>query len=163
MLRRHVEAVRQGRRRDKASIDGERGCENLCVSVCKCFRVGPYHFRAALCNALVNVALFNLAAATMRKDLFDILRAYSCLVPPKLISFPEKVDFTVLHDFLLDSLLLASNLPHLQAYPPSDQYQFSFWKWAIKNLEELAAAEEDVEIDGRIYEHLMSLFAAPSM
>ncbi|KZP28831.1 hypothetical protein FIBSPDRAFT_917512 [Athelia psychrophila] len=95
--------------------------------------------------------------------LFDILRGYSSLVPPKLLLFPKELPFTEIRDFLVKALLLAKDVPHLQAYPPSDQYQFSFWKWAIHNLEEMAATEDDVEIDDRIYEHFMTLFNAPSM
>lgn len=69
--------------------------------------------------------------------LFDILRAYATLQSPKAmkrISAP----FGVLHDFLLNHILLNA---HLREFPPSKQYQVSFWKWAIDWLEQLASDE----------------------
>ncbi|KAI0937170.1 hypothetical protein AcV5_005131 [Taiwanofungus camphoratus] len=85
--------------------------------------------------------------------LFYILRGYAALSPPKLLTVPSRLPFTELHDFLLNLVLFNS---HLQVYPPSQQYQISFWKWAIQQLEERCTSE-DTEIDERIYSHLISL------
>lgn len=66
------------------------------------------------------------------KSLYNILRAYSVLVSPKTLAFPSNLPFTVVHDFILHSILLSR---HLQRYPPSINYQLRFWKWVIYNLE----------------------------
>lgn len=115
----------------------------------------------------------------LHRDLFDILRGYSGLLAPKHMVFPRNLSFNEIHNFLVDSILLALNLPHLQAYPPSEQYQYSFWKWAIQHLEDISTDEarisssslwfcllisiKDTEIDDRIYAHFMTLFSPPSM
>ncbi|GBE77547.1 Protein-lysine N-methyltransferase EFM3 [Sparassis crispa] len=67
--------------------------------------------------------------------------------------FPSNSPFTEVHGFFLECVLL--NL-HLRRYPPARQYQYSFWKWAIRHLEELVVGE-DAEIDPRIYSHLISV------
>ena len=66
--------------------------------------------------------------------LLNLLRAYSALVPPKLLTFPADLPFTVVHDYILGSVLLN---PHLAKYPPSAYYQHTFWRWAIGQLEAL--------------------------
>ncbi|KAH9897817.1 putative methyltransferase-domain-containing protein [Cubamyces lactineus] len=84
--------------------------------------------------------------------LFQVLRAYATLQPPKSIQLPVDLPFDVVHDFLLERILLNR---HFQEYPPSKQYQGLFWKWAIDRLE-LLLSEED-EIDERIYTHHVDL------
>jgi protein-lysine N-methyltransferase EEF2KMT len=74
----------------------------------------------------------------LHKDLFDILLGYSALVPPRILNFPFHLLFDDVHDFLVESVLLAHDLPHLKAYPPSNAYQYTFWKWAIRCLEEMS-------------------------
>ena len=69
--------------------------------------------------------------------LFDILRIYATLQSPKLILTPD-VSFESAHAFLLDHVLLNH---HFGEYPPSKQYQLTFWKWAIGWLERLASDE----------------------
>ena len=69
--------------------------------------------------------------------LFNVLRAYATLQPPRSVRKPD-VSFSRTHEFLLKDLLLN---PHFQEYPPSRQYQLSFWKWAIDWLEELMSEE----------------------
>ena len=69
--------------------------------------------------------------------LLDVLRAYATLRPARLIIKPD-ASFVLAHDFLLNRLLLN---PHFEQYPPSTQYQISFWKWAIDWLEELMSEE----------------------
>ncbi|KAI0699333.1 hypothetical protein C8T65DRAFT_659522 [Cerioporus squamosus] len=88
--------------------------------------------------------------------LFDILRSYATLRPPKLIQKPS-VSFQSAHDFLLNHLLLN---PHLQEFPPSTQYQLSFWKWAIDWLEQLMSGED--ELDERMYTHHVDLMQSTS-
>jgi protein-lysine N-methyltransferase EEF2KMT len=74
----------------------------------------------------------------LQNDLFQLLRGYSALVPIKDLPAPSQLPVSLVHDFLLNSILLD---PHLQSYPPSDEYQFSFWKWAIQWLEDRALDE----------------------
>ncbi len=69
--------------------------------------------------------------------LFDVLRAYATLQPPRSIERPD-ASFSTIHDFLLHHLLLN---PHFADYPPSRQYQIAFWKWSIEWLEGLMSGE----------------------
>ncbi|KAI0673724.1 putative methyltransferase-domain-containing protein [Trametes maxima] len=91
--------------------------------------------------------------------LFDVLRAYATLQPPKLIETRE-IQFNALHGCLLDHILLS---PHFQEYPPSKQYQAAFWKWAIARLERLTISNNGLifhvkdEIDERIYTYHIDL------
>ncbi|KAM6494975.1 hypothetical protein JOM56_009598 [Amanita muscaria] len=85
--------------------------------------------------------------------LFKILKGYSSLSPPKSLTIPSNLLLIDLHGFFLNLLLD----PHLQQYPPSEQYQKFFWKWAIHCLEELFSGNETEEIDSRLYEYYLSL------
>jgi hypothetical protein len=86
------------------------------------------------------VASWYRAAMSCFSDiaLFELVRAYSALKHPRLISFPSHLPFLQLHDFVLSSILLN---PHLSQYPPSHTYQLSFWKWVIEHLEILLGDE----------------------
>ncbi|KAI0800674.1 putative methyltransferase-domain-containing protein, partial [Fomes fomentarius] len=88
--------------------------------------------------------------------LLNVLRAYATLRPPKAIWRPE-VSFSLAHDFFLDHLLLN---PHFKQFPPSIQYQITFWKWAIEWLEGLMSEED--ELDERIYTHSVNLLQSTS-
>lgn len=68
----------------------------------------------------------------LTSDLLEILGSYANLVPPKHICFSSSLSFASSHNFFLEHILLGS---YFQAYPPSAQYQLSFWKWAMSNLE----------------------------
>ncbi|KAM5532252.1 hypothetical protein V8D89_014091 [Ganoderma adspersum] len=85
--------------------------------------------------------------------LFNVLRAYATLQSPKAIERPG-ASFSTVHDFLLHHLLLK---PHFVDYPPSKQYQITFWKWAIEWLEVLMSGED--ELDERIYTHHVELMS----
>ena len=74
---------------------------------------------------------------TLHKDLFDILLGYSALTIPRNLHFPLHLSFNDVHDFLVETVLLCDDLPHLKAYPPSNEYQYTFWKWAIQGLEDM--------------------------
>ncbi|KAI0068060.1 hypothetical protein BV25DRAFT_1875200 [Artomyces pyxidatus] len=87
-------------------------------------------------------------------ELFDLLRGYSALFPPRVLRFPSNASFAEVHDFLLHSILLN---PHLERYPPSSVYQSSFWKCAIEHLEGMLGEEASDELDERIYERKISL------
>lgn len=75
--------------------------------------------------------------------LFSLLQAYSALKHPRFLSFPSHLSFLQVHDFVLTCILLD---PHMLQYPPSHTYQFSFWKWAIEQLENLLGDEAGVPI-----------------
>ncbi|KAF7337698.1 Protein-lysine N-methyltransferase EFM3 [Mycena sanguinolenta] len=87
-------------------------------------------------------------------DLFQILRGYASLVPPSRLQFPSHLQTQVIHDFLVDHIL--SNL-HFQTYPPSVDYQRSFWKWIIPLLEKTVALDPETEVDSRIYDVYLEL------
>ncbi|KAG6830344.1 hypothetical protein H0H92_001137 [Tricholoma furcatifolium] len=98
---------------------------------------------------------------SLEPELFDILRAYASLAPLKGIKFPEDLGFDAIHTFLVDHILLN---PHFLQYPPSEQYQSTFWKWAIHRLEKTTNDEAcDVEIDPRIYEHYLALLPSSGL
>ncbi|KDQ63175.1 hypothetical protein JAAARDRAFT_202673 [Jaapia argillacea MUCL 33604] len=103
---------------------------------------------------------------SLRLDLFDILRGYAAVVPPRILHYPDDLPWDEMHHFLLDYILLNS---HFKKYPPSSAYQHSFWKWAIAHLESTSSTEaghsQDDEIDARIYEHYTSLlqFSKPQV
>ncbi|KAK0465492.1 uncharacterized protein EV420DRAFT_1760162 [Desarmillaria tabescens] len=87
-------------------------------------------------------------------ELFTILREYAAIVPVSRIRFPYSSSKDTLHDFLLQSIILN---PHFQKYPPSKQYQKSFWKCVVQHL------ELDVEIDTRILSILTETFTSTSL
>ncbi|TBU52299.1 hypothetical protein BD310DRAFT_998891 [Dichomitus squalens] len=101
----------------------------------------------------------------MSASLFDVLRAYGTLQPPKGIEKPD-VPFAAAHEFLLKHLLLN---PHFDDYPPSRQYQIKFWKWAIEWLESLMSDEArgplirfctpPDSLDERMYTHHVELMS----
>jgi hypothetical protein len=76
----------------------------------------------------------NIAQLVMyiEQELFDILRGFASLQPTNSLKWPRSISFARTHDFLLNSVLLDS---HFSSYPPSVQYQWSFWKWAVENME----------------------------
>ncbi|KAJ7292788.1 hypothetical protein C8J57DRAFT_1267076 [Mycena rebaudengoi] len=92
-------------------------------------------------------------------DLFELLRKYSSLIPPKHLRFPSNLRAVTVHDFLINHVLLSA---HFQAYPPSNQQQKAFWKWAIPHLEKQLEAEPELEINSSIYEHYLALLASDS-
>ena len=65
----------------------------------------------------------------------QLLHPFFALTPPSALKFPSNYSPTEINDFLVNSIL---RNPHFQQYPPSDQYQRRFWKWAIETLEQLA-------------------------
>ncbi|KAJ6601329.1 hypothetical protein DFH09DRAFT_969966 [Mycena vulgaris] len=92
----------------------------------------------------------------MHPDLFQTLRGYASLIPANHLQFPSHLQAHDIHDFLVDHILTSA---HFQAYPPSKQYQKSFWKWIIPHLEKKMSADPDseLEVDSRIYEHYLEL------
>ncbi|KIK70540.1 hypothetical protein GYMLUDRAFT_32580 [Collybiopsis luxurians FD-317 M1] len=94
--------------------------------------------------------------SAIRRDIFTLLQNYASLTPLRFIQFPPKISFSDMNSNLVDFILLN---PLLQKYPPSKQYQRSFWKAAISHLETLLAESngEDEEIDPRILDHYLSI------
>jgi hypothetical protein len=79
----------------------------------------------------------------LHRDLFELLRCYTALVPSKFLTYPSRLRVVDVHDFLLNNILFNKQLA---AYPPSDRYQQSFWKWAIYHLEEAINKASEVRI-----------------
>ncbi|KAK0481801.1 hypothetical protein IW261DRAFT_1102940 [Armillaria novae-zelandiae] len=74
-------------------------------------------------------------------QLFTVLQEYAAIVPASRMQFPHFISKETFHEFLLQSIILD---PHFSKFPPSKQYQKSFWKRVVQYL------ELDVEIDTRI-------------
>ncbi|KAJ7110321.1 hypothetical protein C8R43DRAFT_1139336 [Mycena crocata] len=89
-------------------------------------------------------------------DLFQLLRGFAALIPPNHLQFPSHLEADVIHNFLVDRVLMN---PHFQTYPPSKQYQKSFWKWVIDDLEKKLRSDPDseFEVDSRIYDYYLGL------
>ncbi|KAJ7361192.1 hypothetical protein DFH08DRAFT_367655 [Mycena albidolilacea] len=94
---------------------------------------------------------------SIHPDLFQILRGYASLVPPNRLQLPAHPQTQIIHDFLVDQILLNG---HFQKYPPSPEYQRSFWKWIISQLEQRMANDSEMEVDSRIYDHYMELLTS---
>ncbi|KAF9074982.1 hypothetical protein BDP27DRAFT_1287196 [Rhodocollybia butyracea] len=93
---------------------------------------------------------------TVRREMFNLLREYAYLAPAKAVHLPTHIPFTEINRCLLDLILLNS---HFQKYPPSKQYQRSFWKVIIAELENSLSElqDEDEEIDHRVLDHYLSI------
>ncbi|KAI6136247.1 putative methyltransferase-domain-containing protein [Pisolithus sp. B1] len=89
-----------------------------------------------------------------KKYLLRVLHAYSALIPPRHLTIPPIFSFSNVHNFFLIDILLDD---HLNKYPPAQDYQRSFWKWALERLENLSGSEEDNEIDERMYQHYTTI------
>ncbi|KAL1732085.1 hypothetical protein EV714DRAFT_282946 [Schizophyllum commune] len=95
----------------------------------------------------------------MDPQVFELVRGYASLVPPSNLSFPNVKSLSTLMEAIVAHLLESD---HFGQYAPSAQYQKTFWKWAIDNLERLLSeTEEDAELDDRIYTHYLSLLQQP--
>ncbi|KAJ3936148.1 MAG: putative methyltransferase-domain-containing protein [Lentinula lateritia] len=96
---------------------------------------------------------------SIRWEMFTLLRDYASLVPARFIQIPSNVPYAEINRFLVELLVLN---PHFQKYPPSKQYQRSFWKMIIGQLEDILTrtSEEDEEIDPRILDHYLSVFSS---
>lgn len=72
--------------------------------------------------------------------LLDILGAFASLTPVKYLKPLShlQLPFNVIHDYLLKSILLN---PHFEQYSPARQYQITFWKWLIQQLEGMIDSE----------------------
>lgn len=66
--------------------------------------------------------------------LFHILQSYAALVPPQYL----QCSTNGFHDFVVEFVF---DNPHFKLYPPSRKYQCTFWRWAIHELETIAANE----------------------
>jgi protein-lysine N-methyltransferase EEF2KMT len=71
----------------------------------------------------------------LHADLFELKCGYSGIRPVQAMTFPSSLDFNLVHDFFLNHLLLDQ---HLGTYAPDEEYQRTFWKWAINGLEQLS-------------------------
>ncbi|PPR06599.1 hypothetical protein CVT24_001784 [Panaeolus cyanescens] len=98
----------------------------------------------------------------MDPQLFILLQDFYSLKPTNKLNFPKGVSPTKINDFLLIDILFDS---HFQQYPPSQQYQKQFWKWAIENLEQMPVEDndDDFEVDVSIYKHYFSLLPSSGL
>lgn len=74
----------------------------------------------------------------LEPEVFSILRGFYSLVPPHSMDFPAQLSASILHEFLLSTILFNQ---HFRQYPPSVQYQRTFWKRAIYHLEHMTPDE----------------------
>jgi hypothetical protein len=79
----------------------------------------------------------------MDPQLFALRLDFFGLVPTNKLKFPGQVSLSRMNGFFVNDILLDS---HSQTYPPSDQYQIGFWKWAIRHLEELSRHSSEDEV-----------------
>lgn len=79
-----------------------------------------------------------LPHTVMHPELDVVLQGYCRLAKLSELSLPDSVGLEELQQFLVAQLLLDS---HLQSYPPSQQYQKTFWKWYIIELEKKCLTE----------------------
>lgn len=72
--------------------------------------------------------------------LFILWRSFGALNGPKGLALPSNTElsFDELHDFLV---VLAQD-EHFKEYPPSNQFQRIWWKWAVLSLEERLSENE---------------------
>lgn len=80
----------------------------------------------------------NADLAGLPRPLVEILRGYATLAHPRCLKFPVDLPFGQIHPFLLDAMLTS---PYFTEYPPAQQYQQQFWKWAITKLESMPLDE----------------------
>ncbi|KAK7063811.1 protein-lysine N-methyltransferase EFM3 [Favolaschia claudopus] len=92
----------------------------------------------------------------IHRDLFQLLRGYASLTPPNRLQYPSHLQTRIVHDFLLEHILLS---PHFEQYPASSDYQKSFWKWVISRLEQ---TDPELEVDVRIYDLYLKFLNSPS-
>lgn len=71
----------------------------------------------------------------MDSQLFTLLHGFFSLTPLIALRFPSRLSAVQINKFLLNDLLLNQ---HFQRFPPSNQYQKRFWKWAITHLETMS-------------------------
>ncbi|KAJ4485676.1 putative methyltransferase-domain-containing protein [Lentinula aciculospora] len=92
----------------------------------------------------------------IRWETFALLQDYASLAPTRFVSIPSNVSFAEINRCLLDLIVLNS---HFEKYPPSKQYQRSFWKIIIGQLEDLLTrtSDEEEEIDPRILHFYLSI------
>ena len=68
----------------------------------------------------------------MDSQLFALLHGVSSLTPLNALRFPSRPSAVQINNFLVNNVLLNQ---HFQQFPPSNQYQKRFWKWAITHLD----------------------------
>ncbi|EJD03748.1 uncharacterized protein FOMMEDRAFT_167074 [Fomitiporia mediterranea MF3/22] len=84
-----------------------------------------------------------------QEQLFSLLQSFASLVPTKDIGWPTSASADEIQEFLIQRFISSA---HFQSYTPAENYQKSFWKWVITNLE-----EQDEEVNEEIYLHYLSL------
>jgi hypothetical protein len=84
------------------------------------------------------VTMIDFGMTFLEPELFELLRGFYSLAPPHNMTFPVHMVPSTLHAFFLGFILSNSRL---QQYPPSIQYQKTFWRWAIHHLEHMTTDE----------------------
>ena len=91
-----------------------------------------------MCLWLASELLLDFGMALLEPELFELLRGFYSLLLPHDMHFPVHLLPSTLHAFFVDVILSNSRF---QQYPPSTQYQKTFWKWVIHYLEHITPAE----------------------
>ncbi|KAH8119986.1 putative methyltransferase-domain-containing protein [Phellopilus nigrolimitatus] len=87
----------------------------------------------------------------MQGQLFTLLQSYASLVPLSKLEWPSQNSNHDIQNVLIDHLVSSD---HFRSYPPDANYQRSFWKWTIRNIE-----EQGYEVDESIYAHYLPLLS----
>jgi hypothetical protein len=83
-------------------------------------------------------------AGRLHPTLLRVLCCYGALSPAALVGLPGDLPFSTVHEFFLTLL----DDPHFRAYPPSPEFQRSWWKWVVDQLEALLRSDvADTEND----------------
>lgn len=92
----------------------------------------------------------------LHPTLFSLLRSYGTISNPKYLVFPTTLglSFRTVHDFFVNDLLCDE---HFQAYPPSSDFQRTWWKWVLIGLEDMVRGADDEEVSTRAAIYLSSV------
>lgn len=88
------------------------------------------------------------------QGLFALIQAYASLAPLSNLKWPDELGSEKIQQALIKHLILSR---HFKTYPPSDAYQWSFWKWIIQQIE-----EHNEEVEEVIYDYFLSFMSSSS-
>ncbi|TFK26675.1 hypothetical protein FA15DRAFT_637058 [Coprinopsis marcescibilis] len=99
-----------------------------------------------------------MTSSTTKDHLFELTRQYASLSAQNTLIYGN-ISHTTIQDFLIKNIISSD---HFSQYPPSTQYQKSFWKRVIVHLESSSNEDEDAEFElsPDIYERYLSLITS---